>query len=175
MRWIFGAGVIIGLSLASAPVMAQVSQARVQDACINAALRQVMVYQRTTSRSPLRDRSGAVIGTVLGMDVRFVGRTTAVTCTFTNANSRAVVTVGRPPPEVPPVSNGDVLRACRRAAQDQKLMIDTVVSEAPIRDRQGLTTGRRVVLSVFQSGRPAQVQCDFDYVSRSPALQIQRR
>lgn len=175
MRRVLGAGVVAGLLMASAPAMAQVSQMRVQEACISAALRQVMIYQRTTSRSSLRDRSGAVIGTVLGMDVRFVGRTTAVTCTFTNATSRAVVTVGRPPPEVPPVSDAAVLRACTRAAQDQRLMIETVVSEAPIRDRQGLTTGRRVVLHVFQSGRPARVQCDFDYVARTPALQIQRR
>lgn len=174
MRQALSLGAIVGLLMASAPVMAQVSQTRVQDACINAALRQVMIYQRTTSRSPLRDRSGSVIGTVLGMEVRFVGRTTDATCTFTNATSRAVVTVGRPPPVVPPVSDAEVLRTCRRAAQDQRLMIDNVVSEAPIRDRQGLTTGRRVVLNVFQSGRPARLQCDFDYIVRVPALQMLR-
>ena len=174
MRRVLVAAAAAGLLTVSAPAMAQVTLARVQDACINAALRQAMIFQRVTSRAPLRDRGGAVTGTVLGMDVRFVGRTTAVTCTFTNANSRAVVTVGRPRPEVPPVSDGDVLRACRRAAQDQRLMIDNVVSEGPIRDRQGLTTGRRVIMNVFQAGRPARVQCDFDYVVRVPALQILR-
>jgi hypothetical protein len=174
VRWVVIGAAALWFGASAAPAAAQASVARAEQACIAAALQQLMIHRQTLSRADLRDGRGRVTGRVIVMEVRFLGRKTEVTCTFDAATARAVVEVGRKPVGVAPVPSADVVRACTRAAQRQNLMVDNVVSETPIRNRQGQTIGRSVLINVFQAGRPAQVQCDFDYASRDTALQIRR-
>jgi hypothetical protein len=53
-------------------------------------------------------------------------------------------------------------------------MVGDVVSQSTIKNRQGQPIGRSVVMNVWQAGRPAQLKCDFDYASKTTALELSR-
>lgn len=175
MPKLFWTAAALALGLLASPAAAQVNAAKAEQACVGAAFKLLMIHRQTRSITPLRDNRGKVTGATLRMEVRFLGKPAEVTCIYDAATTRAVIELGNTPGAgVRPVPPSDVLRACTRAAQAQKLLVDNVVAETPIKTRQGQVTGRLVVFNVFQAGRPAQLHCSFDYATRETALALRR-
>ena len=177
MRGWIAAGAALWIAVSAQGAAAQVNIARAEQTCISAALERFMFHRQTLSQKPLRDSRGRVTGSVLEMEVRFLGKKTVVFCIFDAAKAAAVIEVSRPSSGAPgakPVPAADVVRACNRAAQGQRLMVGDVVSQSTIKNRQGQPIGRSVVMNVWQAGRPAQLKCDFDYASKTTALELSR-
>jgi hypothetical protein len=170
------AAALLVAGLFASPAVAQVNVARAEQACVAAALKLLMLHRQTLSWEPLRDGRGKVIGTKMGMEVKFLGKTTPVTCLYEAATSKAVIEVGRSPGGggSATVPRTEVIRACTRAAQAQQLLVDNVAAETPIKDRKGKVTGQVITLNVYQAGRPAQVVCEYDYATRNTALSLRR-
>jgi hypothetical protein len=71
------------------PVEAQSSKAF--EVCAKAALQQAMLVRSVIAQTDLRDRSGAVIGTKVDLDVNALGKKTKVSCFYTAATRAAVI------------------------------------------------------------------------------------
>jgi hypothetical protein len=164
------------VDLFAGPAKAQVNVARAEQACVAAALKLLMLHRKTLGWEPLRDGRGKAIGTKMGMEVKFLGKTAQVNCLYEAATSKAVIEVGRPSSGggSAAVAQSEVIRTCKREAQAQRLMVDNVAAEAPIRDRKGKVTGQMITLNVYQAGRPAQVVCEYDYATQKTALSLRR-
>ncbi len=142
-----------------------------------------MLMMSVEAQSPLRDKRGAVVGTKVDMRVNALGKKKVVSCFYTDATRVAVIrpyeegSGGNP-------SGGasgdmatlrrDALRACQKASQQQGLMLDTVVSQNDVYSRKGQITGSEVIINVFQSGKSAQVVCEYDYETRGTSLELRR-
>ena len=159
--------------LFASPATAQVNVAKAEQACFSAAIKLLMIPRQTLGWEPLRDGRGKVIGTKMGMEVKFLGKSAQVTCLYEAATSKAVIEVGRADGGTT-VARNEVIKTCTRAAQAQKLLVDNVAAEAPIKDRKGKVTGQMITLNVYQAGRPAQVICEYDYATRNTALSLRR-
>lgn len=161
--------------LFASPALAQVNVARAEQACVAAAIKLLMIPRQTLNWEPLRDGRGKVIGTKMGMEVKFLGKSAQVTCLYEAATSKAVIEVGRAGGGGgTTVGRSEVIKTCTRAAQAQKLLVDNVAAEAPIKDRKGKVIGQMITLNVYQAGRPAQVICEYDYATRNTALSLRR-
>lgn len=170
--------VIGALAFASAgPVQAQSASGRAVEICATTALRQLLIVQRVVSQKDIRDRRGIIVGAQVRMDVNAFGKKTQVNCVYDAAKGTAILEASRPAPDTPAPSGinpVEAVSACRSAAKQQRLMVDTVASQSDIRNARGQTVGRKVFLNVYQAGRPAQVQCDYDYATRFAALELRR-
>ena len=173
--WIFALCVLAFLPAGSAH--AQSVNGRAVEACATTALRQLLIVQRVVSQKDTRDRRGIIVGAQVRMDVNAFGKKTQVNCIYDAARGTAVIEAARPVPDRPAPSGinpAEAVSACQTAAKQQRLMVDTVASQSDIRNARGQTIGRTVFLNVFQAGRPAQVQCDYDYATRFAALELRR-
>lgn len=174
------AAVLGWVVLGAAPGLAQSSRAL--EACAKTALQQAMLLRSVIAQSDIRDRSGAVIGAKLDMDVNALGKKTKVSCYYTDATRTAVIRQYQP--GAAPVPGGgagptaqaqrDAVRACQRAGQQQGLMLDNVAAQSDVYNRRGQIVGREVVINVFQAGKPAQLVCEYDYGTRGTALELRR-
>ena len=169
---------LCGLAFVSAgAAQAQSVNSRAVEVCAKTALRQLLIVQRVVSQKETRDRRGTVVGAQVRLDVNAFGRKTQVNCIYDAGKGTAIIEAARPVPDTPPpsgVNPAEAVAACRTAAKQQRLMVDTVASQSDIRNGRGQTVGRTVFLNVFQAGRPAQVQCDYDYATRFAALELRR-
>ena len=68
----------------------------------------------------------------------------------------------------------DAVRACQRASQQQGLMLDNVAAQNDVFNRRGQVSGSEVIINVFQTGKPAQVVCEYDYETRGTSLELRR-
>jgi hypothetical protein len=163
-----------GLAALSAPGYAQNTKAL--EICAKTALRQVMLLRQVTGQRDLRDKTGKVTGLELTMDVKTLGKQATVYCVYDPVKNLAAIS-NKPAASVPATPANDTneaAKACAKAGQQQALMIDAVVSQADIKDAKGRVTGRNVVLSVYQAGKPARLNCDYDYAAKTTALQLRR-
>jgi hypothetical protein len=53
-------------------------------------------------------------------------------------------------------------------------MLDNVAAQNDVCNRRGQISGREVVINVFQSGKPAQLVCEYDYQTKRTALELRR-
>ena len=53
-------------------------------------------------------------------------------------------------------------------------MLDQIVSQADVSNRKGQIVGSQVVIGVYQSGKPMQVVCEYDYADRTTSLELRR-
>ena len=163
--------------LSAGSAHAQSVNGRAVEACATTALRQLLIVQRVVSQKETRDRRGIIVGAQVRMDVNAFGKKTQVNCIYDAGRGTAIIEAARPVPDTPTPSGinpAEAVTACRTAAKQQRLMVDTVASQSDIRNSRGQTVGRTVFLNVFQVGRPAQVQCDYDYATRFAALELRR-
>ncbi len=163
------------------PSVAQGSRA--VDTCARTALQQAMLVMSVERQTALRDARGRVVGTRVDMRVNALGKKRVVSCDYISATRTAVI---RPYQQGTGGGNGggtsaeltmlrrDALRTCQRAAQQQGLMLDGVVRQQDVSDRRGRISGGEVILRVYQSGRPAQLVCGYDYATRRTALELRR-
>lgn len=179
-----GLALMVGLTaigLGNAPAAAQGSRA--VDACARTALQQAMLMMSVEAQSALRDKRGMVVGTKVDMRVNALGKKKVVSCLYTNSTRVAVI---RPYQEgstgtSPGGTSGDMaalrrdaVRACQRASQQQGLMLDNLVGQNDLFDRRGRITGSEVIINVFQAGKPVQVVCEYDFETKSTALELRR-
>ena len=163
--------------LSAGSAHAQSVNGRAVEVCATTALRQLLIVQRVVSQKETRDRRGIVVGAQVRMDVNALGKKTQVNCIYDAGKGTAIIEASRPVPDTPSpsgVNPAEAVNACRTTAKQQRLMVDTVASQSDIRNARGQTIGRTVFLNVFQAGRPAQVQCDYDYATRFAALELRR-
>lgn len=156
---------------------AQSQNGRALEVCATTALRQLLIVQRIVNQQNIIDRRGYVSGTQVRIDVNALGKKTQVICIYDAAKGTAIIEAARPRPDGPApsgVNPTQAVAACRTAAKQQRLMVDTVASQSDIRNGRGQTVGRKIILNVFQAGRPAQVHCDYDYATRFAALELRR-
>lgn len=171
----FRAGLAIAAVLLAASAGAAAAQGtRAFEACAKAALQQAMLVRSVIAQSDLRDAGGAIVGTKVDLDVNALGKKQKVSCYYTAATRVAVIRQYREGNPSDDRAQRNAVRACQRAAQQQKLMLDGVVSQRDIRDRRGRLTGREVVIAVYHAGKPAQVVCAYDYAAQSTALELRR-
>jgi hypothetical protein len=160
------------------PVEAQSSKAF--EVCAKAALQQAMLVRSVIAQTDLRDRSGAVIGTKVDLDVNALGKKTKISCFYTAATRAAVIrqyqqgTGGSGGGANLAQLHRDARRACQRAGQQQGLMLDNVAAQNDVYNRRGQISGREVVINVFKSGKPAQLVCEYDYETKRTALELRR-
>jgi hypothetical protein len=93
MRGWIAAGAALWIAVSAQGAAAQVNMARAEQTCISAALERFMFHRQTLSQKPLRDSRGRVTGSVLEMEVRFLGKKTVVFCIFDAAKAAAVIEV----------------------------------------------------------------------------------
>lgn len=164
---------------------AEAQSSKAFEVCAKAALQQAMLVRSVIAQADLRDRSGAVIGTKVDLDVNALGKKTKVSCFYTAATRTAAIRQYQP--GTGGTGNGgsgsgantaqlqrDALRACQRAGQQQGLMLDTVAAQSDVYNRRGQISGREVVINVFQTGKPAQMVCEYDYETKGTALELRR-
>lgn len=178
-------GIALGLGMAliaaAGPVAAQGSRA--VDTCAKTALQQAMLLMSVEAQTALRDRRGLVVGTKVDMRVNALGKKKVVTCLYTDATRVAVIRPYQPGSggAVTGGSSGDMavmrrdaVRACQRASQQQGLMLDNLVAQNDVFNRRGQISGSEVIINVYQSGRPAQVVCEYDFETRGTSLELRR-
>ena len=173
--WMIALCVLAFVSAGSA--QAQSVNSRAVEVCAKTALRQLLIIQRVVSQKDTRDRRGSIVGAQVRMDVNAFGKKAQVNCIYDAAKGTAIIEAARPVPDTPQpsgVNPAEAVAACRTAAKQQRLMVDTVSGQSDIRNARGQTVGRTVFLNVCQAGRPAQVQCDYDYATRFAALELRR-
>ena len=168
------------VSVAAAPGFAQTSKAF--EVCAKVALQQAMLVRSVIAQSDIRDRSGAVTGAKVDLDVNALGKKTKVSCYYTAATRTAVIRQYQA--GAAPGSGGsgtstaqaqrDAVRLCQRAGQQQGLMLDNIAAQSDVYNRRGQISGREVVINVFQAGKPAQLVCEYDYETRQTSLELRR-
>jgi hypothetical protein len=164
---------VFGLVALPAPGHAQNTKAL--EICAKTALRQAMLLRQVTGQRDLRDKAGKVTGVELTMDVKTLGKQATVYCVYDPVKNLASISNKPAVSAAAPANDAnEAVKACTRAGQQQSLMIDAVVSQADIKDAKGKVTGRTVVLSVYQAGKPARLSCDYDYAAKTTALQLRR-
>jgi hypothetical protein len=173
---------VLGVVFAAAgPGVAQTSKAF--EVCAKTALQQAMLVRSVIAQSDIRDRSGAVTGAKVDLDVNALGKKTKVSCYYTAATRTAVIRQYQA--GAAPGSGGssgtntaqaqrDAVRACQRAGQQQGLMLDNIAAQSDVYNRRGQISGREVVINVFQAGKPAQLVCEYDYETRQTSLELRR-
>lgn len=170
----FLAVMILGLVSLPAPVLAQ--NAKALEVCAKTALRQAMLLRKVTDTRDLRDQAGKVTGVELAMVVKTLGKETTVYCVYDPAKNLASISnkaaASAPVPSA--AGSPEAVKACTKAGQQQALMIDTVASQAEIKDGKGKVTGQKVVLNVYQAGKPARLICDYDFAAKTTALQLRK-
>lgn len=163
------------------PAFAQGSKAF--EVCAKTALQQAMLVRSVVAQTDWRDRSGAVIGTKVDLDVNALGKKTRVSCYYTASSRTAVIRDYKAGVAAGAGSGGsgstaqmqrDAVRACQRAGQQQGLMIDNVAAQSDVYNRKGQLAGREVVINVFQSGKPAQLVCEYEFLTKQTALELRR-
>ncbi len=169
--------------VAAGPATAQTSRA--VDACAKTALQQAMLIMSVEAQTALRDKRGAVVGTKVDMRVNALGKKKVVSCLYTDATRVAVIRPYQQGTGSGGTSTGgssgdlavlrrDAVRACQRASQQQGLMLDNLAAQSDVYNRRGQISGSEVIINVFQSGRPAQVVCEYTFETKVTALELRR-
>ncbi len=151
------------------------------EVCAKTALQQAMLVRSVVAQSDWRNRSGAVIGTKVDLDVNALGKKKKVSCYYTASSQSAVIREytegavgGGSGNGSTPQMQREAQRACQRAGQQQGLMIDTVAAQRDIFNRKGQLAGREVILDVFQSGKARKLVCEYEFLTKQTALELRR-
>jgi hypothetical protein len=166
---------IAGLAVAlHGPEAASADTSRLYERCALLSLLNGTLVVSAAAQEPVRNRSGAVVGTSLDLVVNAMGRMETLTCRHTKRTDSIVIERGPdavsksgPPivekPAFTPLRGGGVpssVAACLLALSDENATFKRVLWSTGVYsgDRR---LGQTVMMAVAHEGRPSTAVCDY--------------